>query len=294
MKEKVKAVLAAVIYWLYEKRILKQDLQVMSIDETLDELLRTEKSMVRFGDGEIVMICGIGLYFQHASAEFSKRLADILRYQEDGLLVTIPDIFNGVGHYRKNSEVFWKDHLMFFRKVYKRYCDPKRKYGNTSVTRCYISLLDRQPSRQWFEKFKLVWKEKSVVIVEGEGTHNGAGNDLFDGAREIKRILCPAENAGDFQEEILAACLDMPSDALFLLSLGPAAKLLAQDLFHAGRRVIDIGNLDMEYEWFLMGAEEKVKLAKHSIRGVEANERAGYRAYLAQIEMRIGLEEGSC
>lgn len=289
MKNRIKAVLAAIIYWLYEKRILKQDLQVMSIDETLDELLNAGKSMVRFGDGEIVMICGKSLYFQHASAEFSKRLADILQYREDGLLVTIPDIFNGVGHYRKSSEMFWKDHLMFFRKVYKHYCNPERKYGNTSVSRCYISLLDRKPSKMWFEKFKLVWKEKSVVVVEGEGTHNGVGNDLFDGAKEIKRILCPAENAGDFQAEILTACLEMPSDALFLLSLGPAAKLLAQDLFHAGRRVIDIGNLDMEYEWFLLEAENKVKLPKHSIRGIEANEEAGYTEYLRQIVRRIGV-----
>lgn len=289
MKKKIKSLLADIVYWFYEKGIFKNHIQVMSVDETLDELLYRGKSLVRFGDGEIVMICGISLYFQHASAEFSRRLADILRYQEDGLLVTIPDVFNGVGHYRKSSEMFWKDHLMFFRKVYKRCCDPTRRYGNTSVSRCYISLLDRRPSKMWFEKFKSVWDEKSVVVVEGEGTHNGVGNDLFDNVREIKRILCPAENAGDFQEEILAACLDMPSDDMFLLSLGPAAKLLAQDLFHAGRRVIDIGNLDMEYEWFLMGAEEKVKLAKHSIRGVEANEKAGYTDYLNQIVCRIGI-----
>ena len=45
---------------------------------------------------------------------------------------------------------------------------------------------------------------------------------------------------------------------------------------------------------FNFALKEKVKLEKHSIRGVEENERAGYRAYLAQIEMRVGLEEGSC
>ena len=105
----------------------------------------------------------------------------------------------------------------------------------------------------------------------------------------MRRILCPAENAGDFQAEILTACLEMPSDALFLLSLGPAAKLLAQDLFHAGRRVFDIGNLDMEYEWFLQGAKEKVKLQKHAVRGIEENERAGYTEYLRQTVRRVGV-----
>lgn len=288
MKEKIKAFLADFVYGLYEKNILKNHIQVMSIDETLDELLNTDKSLVRFGDGEIVTICGVDLYFQHATEEISRRLSEILRYQEEGLMVALPDIFAGVDQYQEKTSAFWKDHLLFFRKVYRKYCDPHKKYGTTNVTRCYYSYADRSRSGEWFHKFFQLWRDRAVVVVEGEGTHNGVGNDLFDGAKEVKRILCPAQNAGDFQQEILDACLTMPKDSLFLLSLGPAAKLLAQDLFHAGYRVIDIGNVDMEYEWFLRGAEGKEKLQKHTVIGIEANEKAGYGEYLRQVQMRIG------
>ena len=289
MKEKVKAFLAAFIYFLYEKKVLPCEIHVMSIDETLDELLSTQKSLVRFGDGEIIMIRGKSLYFQHSSPELSRRLSEILRFQEEGLIVAIPDIFDGLDQYRKSGQRFWKEHLLFFRGIYRTCCDPGKSYGNAYVSRCYYNFADKSSAAGWFAKIRRLWQEKDVVVVEGENTHNGVGNDLFDGARGIKRILCPAENAGDFQGEILSACLAMPSDALFLLSLGPAAKLLAQDLFHAGRRVIDIGNLDMEYEWFLMGAEEKVKLEKHGVRGIEENERAGYTEYLRQIVWQVGI-----
>ena len=289
MKEKCKTFLASLVYAFYEKKLLPCEIHVMSIDETLDELLRTQKSLVRFGDGEIIMIRGKSLYFQHSSPEIAQRLSDILRYQEDGLMVAIPDIFNGLAQYRESGRRFWKDHLLFFRGVYRTYCDPAKRYGNAYVSRCYYNFADQSASAGWFAKIRRLWQDREIVVAEGETTHNGVGNDLFDGAKKVRRILCPAENAGDFQTEILTACLEMPSDALFLLSLGPAAKLLAQDLFYAGRRVIDIGNLDMEYEWFLQGAKEKVKLQKHTVRGIEENERAGYTEYLRQIVRRVGI-----
>ena len=69
MKRKWKDIIAAIVYFLYEKGILRERIRVHSIDETIDELLRTEKSMVRFGDGEIVMIKGVDLMLQKSAPE---------------------------------------------------------------------------------------------------------------------------------------------------------------------------------------------------------------------------------
>ena len=289
MKKKIKAILADIMYWVYQKRICRTDIEVMSIDETLNELLSTDKSLVRFGDGEIIMSRGKSLHFQHESEEIARRLAEILQYKEEGLMVAIPDIFRGLDQYRKSGQAFWKDHLFFFRGVYHQYCTSDRKYGNAYVSRCYYNYADKSASAAWFGKIRQIWKAKDIIVVEGEATHNGVGNDLLSEAASVKRILCPANNAGDFQEDILRTCLVMPENSLFLLSLGPAAKLLAQDLFRAGRRVIDIGNLDMEYEWYLAQAMEKQKIFKHTVIGIEANQKAGYFEYLNQIETRIGV-----
>ena len=107
MKRRIKDILAAVVYFLYEKGILHSRIKVHSIDETIDELLNTEKSMVRFGDGEIVMIKGKDLMLQKASPEIVEGLAEILAYSYDDLIVTIPGIFDTLSDHHEASRQFW-------------------------------------------------------------------------------------------------------------------------------------------------------------------------------------------
>ena len=44
---------------------------------------------------------------------------------------------------------------------------------------------------------KQIWKDRDIIIVEGELSRLGVGNDLFDNAKDIRRILCPAKNTID-------------------------------------------------------------------------------------------------
>lgn len=290
MRRMLKDILAAIVYFLYEKGILRSSIKVHSIDETIDELLHTEKSMVRFGDGEIVMIKGVDLMLQKASAEIADGLKEILAYRYDDLIVTIPGIFDGLSDHHKASQKFWRDHLLFCRKTYETYCNPNRVYYTTFVSRCYYFAKDRTPCDGWFAKIRKIWENRDVVIVEGSKTHNGVGNDLLDTAKTIERIICPPSDAYGALPAILEACTAYEKDRLFLLSVGVAAKFLAAELFRQGYRVLDIGNLDMEYEWYVRRAPGKCKLEKHDIAGEEANRKAAlhdeaYAAYLKQVKV---------
>lgn len=287
MKRKIKEIMAAIVCFLYEKDILHNKIRVHSIDETIDELLRTEKSMVRFGDGEIVMIKGVDLMLQKASAEIADGLKEILAYRHDELIVTIPGIFDTLSDHHKASRLFWRDHLLFCRKTYETYCNPNRVYGTTFVSRCYYFAKDRTPCDGWFAKIRKIWENRDVVIVEGVRTHNGVGNDLLDTARSIERVICPPSDAYSAIPAILEACTAYKKDRLFLLSVGVAAKFLAAELFRQGYRVLDIGNLDMEYEWYVRRSPGKIKLEKHELISEEANQAAGYTEYLEQIKVRI-------
>ena len=153
----------------------------------------------------------------------------------------------------------------------------------------YYALEDKGQCGKWAEDIRQIWNDKDVVVVEGERTHNGVGNDLLDTAKSIERIIGPSAQAYAKVDEILSCCKEYPKDRLFLVSLGVAAKFLVEKLFLEGYRALDIGNLDMEYEWYLHQAKGKEKLAKHDIVGEEANREAGYDAYLAQIRKRISL-----
>lgn len=282
--------IAAVVYFLYEKGILHNRIKVHTIDETIDELLHTDKSMVRFGDGEIVMIRGVNLMLQQAAPEIGEGLAGILAYQNDDLMVTVPDVFRTLSDHHKASRQFWKDHLLFNRKTYESYCNKDRVYGSTFVSRCYYFAKDRSRCDGWFAKIRKIWENRDIVIVEGTRTHNGVGNDLFDSAKSMERIICPPSDAYGALPEIVNACVQYDRDRLFLLSVGVAAKFLAVELFRRGYRVLDIGNMDMEYEWYLRQAPDKMMIEKHSIAGEEANRQAAardkaYAKYLEQVKV---------
>lgn len=81
---------------------------------------------------------------------------------------------------------------------------------------------------------------------------------MFDNARSIRRILCPTFNAYTKYDEILASSRKVDKNCLILIILGPAGKVLAYDLALEGYQVVDIGQIDMDYDWYRAGAGYKV------------------------------------
>lgn len=82
----------------------------------------------------------------------------------------------------------------------------------------------------------------------------GVDNDLFANAASIKRVLCPATNAFDRYDDIVEAVKSVWNGELILLALGPTATVLAANFTDMGMWALDIGHLDIEYEWFLRSA----------------------------------------
>lgn len=287
MKQLIKDVLAQIVYSLYYLKIKRNRIRVYTVEDTIRELTCSEKSMVRFGDGEIMAIAGKSLKLQKVRPEIAEGLKRILGYEYDGMIVTIPEIFGDMSLYRKESRQFWKEHLLFYRRIYYQYCNSDKVYYSTSFSRFYYALADKEVCKAWAEQIRQIWKDKDVVVVEGERTHNGVGNNLLDTARSIERIIGPASDAYDRLNEILDCCRAYSRDRLFLISLGIAAKFIAERLFLEGYRVLDIGNLDVEYEWYLCRAKDKAVIAKHEAIGEEANRKAGYEEYLAQIKYQV-------
>ncbi len=286
MKKILKTIIADIDYFLHRWKIRKGAIEVYSIDETISELIHTEKSLVRFGDGEIAMIRGRDLVLQKVTPEIIDGLRRIIRFENEDLLVAIPDIFNDLSIYRKENRYFWKDHLLFSRKVYLQTCS-RKKYYNAYISRFYYAFDDKSRCGEWIEGIKQIWKDKDIVIVEGTRTHNGVGNDLFAGAKSVERIIGPSSDAYEKLDEIIEVCRSYSKDRMFLISLGIAAKFLTERLFLEGYRVLDIGNLDMEYEWYLQKADKKVPVEKHEIIGEKANIDAGYTLYLNQIKGKV-------
>ena len=56
-----------------------------------------------------------------------------------------------------------------------------------------------------------------------------------------------------------------------MIALGPAATVLSYDLAKAGYHALDIGHLDIEYEWFLRKATKKINIEDKWVNEVPGN-----------------------
>lgn len=300
---KVKRILVAAYEVFYEKRRLfilrtKYRLRIMNSDQTIRYILKHQCSMARFGDGEFDLILQVrDPGFQKCSPELAKKLIGVLENRDERLLVCVPSCFNsvrGCNEHARNFWIYWgrkNDHHKQIVELIRDHTGRDYLFGDTEVTRPYIDWVKNERAKRIFPQLQKLWANRDVLIVEGELTRLGIGNDLFCNTRSIKRILTPAANAFDVYEQIKKTVLEKYNGELVLMALGPTATVLASDLSAYSIQALDIGHVDIEYEWFLRGAKERV-----AIPGKFTNEAKGGRGfsecrdekYLNQIIARVG------
>jgi glycosyltransferase family protein len=233
---------------------------VKNTDDTLAEIVNKNVSISRYGDGEFALMNGEDLLFQPHNNLLSARLKEIVRSNKENHIVCIPDVFNSLDWCEEKPRKYWGKYLNLNRiKIYKL-LDMNKKYYDSLVTRVYIDQINKNIVKDRFLKFKRLWNRRDVVIVEGEKSRLGLGNDLFDNVNSLQRIICPSSNAFAKYEAILKECLIQDRSKLILVSLGPTATVLSYDLTLNGYQAIDIGHIDIEYEWFLQQVTEKVPI----------------------------------
>lgn len=222
--------------------------------------MENSSSVVRFGDGEINMLSGNSIPFQEHNTELQNKLRKILGLgKSKDLIVCAPDIFSDLSQYNEPAQQFWSTHRHEFYNTYDNYITGK-VYGNAFISRPYHIFKDKENTKDYFSLLKKIWDNRDILIIEGETSRSGIGNDLFENAKSINRIICPSKNAYERYDDILEAALKYGSNKLSLIMLGPTAKVIAFDMSRRGYQAIDIGHIDTEYEWFKMQATEKIKL----------------------------------
>lgn len=221
--------------------------------ETVNEIVNNKKSLSRFGDGEFMWMNGEILdSYQDYSEGFSKDLKKAFQNKNDKLLIGIPYGIFDASKCNQYAKMHWSIIKSDFYSRLEKFVDYDRTYSNASITRPYIDYRDYEYSTKAFQNLKRIWNNKEIVIIEGKKTKLGMGNDLFDNAEDVKRIICPAQNAYEKLEEIEAIIEEkVGKEKLLITALGPTASILASDMCDRGYQIIDIGHIDIEYSWYL-------------------------------------------
>lgn len=263
-------------YFLLNSNVedLFRGIKIFSENATLDEIIIHNRSISRFGDGEFNLINGNENPFQEYNKKLCKKLKCILKSNEEGLLIGInfPYKKYQLDRYTDNVKEYYINYINNNKyniyKLLKKY----KQYYSSSITRFYIDFKDKDGIQNYIKKLKKIWDKRDIVIIEGEMSRLGIGNDLFKNSKSIKRIICPSQNAFNVYKKIIKNVIkEIDKTNLILLALGPTATVLAFDLYKLGFQTIDVGHIDIEYEWFLKNASDKVQIENKYVAEVNGS-----------------------
>lgn len=219
---------------------------ILTTTKSIDYILRNNCSLVRFGDGELNLCCGINIGFQNASKLLQDRLIEILCHgSDDKVLLAIPEFNSKYNNVLYNEQVsFWE---YYWYKMYSKLGSLfiHKVYGNTDISRNTVFYENN------IEYIKKIWDKRDVVFVFGDMGRFEIKSELFDNILSFKIIKVPPVNAFSKYNEILNSCLAYNKDKLFLIAAGPTATVLAFDLMKNGYQALDIGHIPNCYDQYL-------------------------------------------
>jgi glycosyltransferase family protein len=200
LKSHIKGYLVELYVWIryQETKSLRNSIKIKTAKETVDFIIKNRCSVSRYGDGELSMIYNLQdakdvrkSGFQAFNVEMAKRLDGILKEgycASDNHYVALPGCMfsTGVGYLRRLAAQSWRGFTLSNIKRTIPMLNNQIEYLETNFTRFYLSHKDKSGCRSFIEHVKQIWAGRDVIIIEGEKTRLGVGNDLFDSAKSLK------------------------------------------------------------------------------------------------------------
>ena len=272
----------------------------MSSSETINHILQTNCSISRFGDGELKLMQGKAMPFEDPTQENAGLLRKAFATSDPRVLICLTKIFDIRSHceFTSSARYYYKNLLLANYEDYRRFFNFKYRYGNALITRFYLDNKDKRNAtiHKRIAELKRLWDQRNIIFVEGMYSKLGVGNDLFDNAKSIRRIICPERGALQYRKIIESAIVKAyRKDDLIILALGPAASYLSAIVpIKYGIQCLDLGHIDVEYIWWVAKVDKKTLIeGKHAAEAkVNPNEsaivlNADLSEYQAQIIDKI-------
>ena len=265
------------IYWIYRTWPLRRKFpmfKIMTVEDTINDIINNKKSISRFGDGEFRLLTGErGIFFQNLTKGLSERLFEVINSTCTNLLIGLPYPFISRRNLKRPAKIHW---LHFInqqgKEISAKIEDQNRTFGDAFISRFYMDFIDKKEVKNKVKQLKKIWNEQNILFIEGEFSRLGIGNDFFSNANSVQRIICPSKNAFENYDEILKAAKIYGKGKLCILALGPTATVLAYDLAKENFWALDLGHIDIEYSWFSVNAENKIPVDGKKSAEVQGNE----------------------
>lgn len=229
-------------------------LNILDTWESIEYIVKTNKSFIRFGDGEINLMRGINQPFQMYDKELVDRLYRILYNSNSAIAVGINDGYY-VPLYSVENNIYNRRYSYDYRCFFKKYCNPKAVYLNGSFT--FWNFGEHSESS---EKFWRLWKEmfrgKKIAIICGKDILDKLQYDVFEYCLERQYIYGPSRHAWNEHEKIISSIAkEVNKDTFLLFILGMSGKAMIPEVTELGYVAWDIGHLAKSYDAYMKNIE---------------------------------------
>lgn len=228
--------------------------------ETLQILLETQKSFIRFGDGEYILMNGGSIGFQKYDENLARDLEAIITSEYENLLIGL-----GYGYFHiptkqcRNSR-FKYTWVVKNYPIIKKYLIPNKEYGATDISQIYAGYKDYDFEKH-YAMLKALFANKKILLICGDRVLANVEHNLFAQAQEMSIIYGATKHAYAEISTLKEEILKFNKDWVLIFALGPAGKVLGYAMFKLGYRVLDIGHSIKDYDAY----KRRVRMDKEGI-----------------------------
>lgn len=212
----------------------------LSAAETINYICNTNKSLIRFGDGEFNIILGGNVHYQAYDDELKREMLQIIQNytKESQYLLCVPYRYFSKSNLVLNKRVLiscWSTP----KQTFKQYINSDVLYGDAFV-------FSKNNAKNDYQK---MWeKYRSIILVHNNEKYL---NEAFDSKRQNGFFVkVPLKNSYTYVNNIEYEIEKTyringlsQEDTVVLLSAGPTAKVLAYRLSSKGYKIIDCGHV---------------------------------------------------
>ena len=220
---------------------------------TLYELKDTNKSFIRFGDGEFTIIEGRDIPFQYYDERLKLKLLEILKNNYNSLLIGLSwEYYHSVDNTRDFPKRALYTSIPNLYKIISKMIEPQKIYYSATISQVY-ALYKNYDFDKHFSLMREIWNNKPVTVVTGDRVLNNIEHNILDNAKKINYIYGPTMHAYKNFDELKKSIEKVDKDNILIFALGPCGKALAYDLYLSGYRVLDLGHAIKDYNEYKNG-----------------------------------------
>lgn len=226
------------LYYVPNSNVYRPD-NILSPEETIDVIVNSNKSVARFGDGEILIMLKENNVFQCYDENLRKRLFEVFNYDGDNLFLCAPGTL--FLRFLGTEDPFVLMNVPKWRSFLKNNLSQKKHYGETQFYLDYGV----------FEKLRSVWDGKNIILVGCPEALSKIQYDIYDNAKSIDYVFCRNRDCFSQYDWIVSEVKSAYKDgAIVILQAGMTGTVLAYDFMKLGMRALDLGHLQKAYDLY--------------------------------------------